>query len=350
MLVHLLYLYVRTGKYNVEGGTVSISLAESDSLAIFRIANTGPEAPLEDENIESVKTEDKGEEQKVDPKEKIKKAFRLDTYTTGAGLRNLRRIRWTLHEAPKRIRTALSIYLNRELRNQLRARNQNLKIDRLLSQIDMGGLGRIAQTYAGGEQSIWTKYLDARKWLTRSVQQVRRLGLVLIPPDDVLDLGCGAGYFLFVLKQLGSRVLGIDLDHDPIFNETIRVLGIERIGFAITRRVKLPELGSRKFDLITAWAVCFNNYDHEETIWGPQDWDFLLDDLSERLTPNGRIIFSLNPQLDGKFYSEEIGKLFKRRSNLMDGRVIIFTKRRLDTTAKRTTNRVNSNQRAHVEP
>ena len=272
----------------------------------------------------------------MDFKEKIKKAFRLDTYTTGAALRNLHRIRWTLNEAPKRIRTVLSVYLNPELRNQLRARNQNLKIDHLLTQIDIQELGRIAQTYAGGEQSIWTKYLDTRKWLTRSAQQVRKLGLVLTPPGDVLDLGCGAGYFLFVLKQLGSRVLGVDLDHDPIFNEMIRLLAIERIGFAITSRVRLPELGSRKFDLITAWAVCFNNYDHEETVWGPQDWDFLLDDLSERLTPDGRIVFSLNPQLDGKFYSEEIGKLFTRRSDLMDGRVVIFTKPRLDATAKRT--------------
>ena len=47
---NLLYLYVRTGKYNVEGGTVSISLGKSDSLAIFRIANTGPEIPPEHEN------------------------------------------------------------------------------------------------------------------------------------------------------------------------------------------------------------------------------------------------------------------------------------------------------------
>jgi SAM-dependent methyltransferase len=281
-------------------------------------------------------SEDSGEEQKVNFKEKIKKAFRLDTYTAGAGLRNLHRIRWALNKAPERIRTVLSVYLDRDLRNQVRARNQNLKIDHLLTQIDIGELGRIAQKYAGGDQSIWTKYLDARKWLTRSAQQARKLGLVLTPPDEVLDLGCGAGYFLFVLKQLGSRTLGVDLDHDPIFNEMICLLGIERIGFAITRRVSLPQLGSRKFDLITAWAVCFNNYDHEETVWGPKDWDFLLDDLSERLTPNGRIVFSLNPQLDGKFYSEEIGKLFTRRSDLMDGRVIIFTKPRLDATAKRT--------------
>ena len=110
--------------------------------------------------IENVKTEDKGEEQKVNCKEKIKKAFRLDTYTIGAALRNLHRIRWTLNEAPKGIRAVLSVYFDRELRNQLQARNQNLKIDQLLSQIDIQELGglrrrtRVESNLSG--QSIWT--------------------------------------------------------------------------------------------------------------------------------------------------------------------------------------------------
>ena len=37
-------------KYNVGGGTVSISLTKSDSVALFRIANTGPGIPQEHEN------------------------------------------------------------------------------------------------------------------------------------------------------------------------------------------------------------------------------------------------------------------------------------------------------------
>ena len=46
----LLNLLDNAVKYNVEGGTVSISLGKSDSLAIFRIANTGPEIPQEQGN------------------------------------------------------------------------------------------------------------------------------------------------------------------------------------------------------------------------------------------------------------------------------------------------------------
>jgi SAM-dependent methyltransferase len=265
---------------------------------------------------------------------KIKKAFRLDTYTSGAALRNLNRLRWILKNGSADIRTYLRTSLSRELRQQWCARRQTQKIDYILARIDRQELDRITKTYASGENSIWTKYLDTRKWIERSLQQVRRLGLVLNPPRDVLDLGCGSGYFLFAVRQLGARVLGVDLDGDPIFNDMVRLLGIERVGFAVTRRVKLPQFGGRKFDLITAWMICFNNYDRPDAIWVAEDWNFLLDDLSERLTPDGRIVFSMNEQPDGKFYSREIAKLFASRSDLMDGRVVIFTKARLDATAR----------------
>ena len=46
----LLNLLDNAIKYNVEGGTVSISLNKSGSLAIFRIANTGQEIPQEREH------------------------------------------------------------------------------------------------------------------------------------------------------------------------------------------------------------------------------------------------------------------------------------------------------------
>jgi signal transduction histidine kinase len=46
----LLNLLDNAVKYNVEGGTISFSLGKSESFALFRIANTGPEIPQEHEN------------------------------------------------------------------------------------------------------------------------------------------------------------------------------------------------------------------------------------------------------------------------------------------------------------
>jgi hypothetical protein len=87
----------------------------------------------------------------MDFTQKIKKTFRRDTYTVGAGVRNLHRIRWTLKNTPWHIRTVLRVYLNREQRNQLHARKQKLKIDHLLAQIDVQELDRIKQTCGSRE-------------------------------------------------------------------------------------------------------------------------------------------------------------------------------------------------------
>jgi SAM-dependent methyltransferase len=271
----------------------------------------------------------------MDFKRKLEKAFRLDTYATGAGIRNVNRLRWFLKNAPGRLRSVAKIHSNRASVRDLHAREQRLKIDNLLALIDARELNEFARTYAGGDQSKWTKYLDTRKWLVRSTEQVGTLGLVLDPPRDVLDLGCGCGYFLFVVKQLGARVLGIDLEGDPIFERMIRLLEIERIPCAVTKHVPLPSFDGRRFDLITAWMICFNHQDQPEAIWGPDEWDFLLDDLAGRLTPNGRIAFGLNAQWDGKFHSEQLEKFFKTRSDFMDGRLVLFSKSRLDATTTR---------------
>jgi signal transduction histidine kinase len=45
----LLNLLDNAVKYNVESGVIAVSLKRSDSLALFRIANTGPEIPRDHE-------------------------------------------------------------------------------------------------------------------------------------------------------------------------------------------------------------------------------------------------------------------------------------------------------------
>jgi SAM-dependent methyltransferase len=268
----------------------------------------------------------------MDLKHRIKKAFSADTYSLAAGVRNVNRLKWGLKNLPAYFQTVGRIYLDPAARSQLSERRRRLHVDELLAQLDSQELERIRLRYEDGSDSIWSKYLDARKWLGRNIDYARRFGWLLDPPRDTLDLGCGAGYFLFVMRHLGSNVLGLDLE-DPIFNDILRALRIERVPFRIKRREKLPDFGGRKFDLITAWMICFNDYDRDDAIWGPLDWDYLLNDLTEKLTPKGRITFYFNAQRQPGIHSRELWEYFRIRADLLDGRLIIFTRSRLARTA-----------------
>jgi SAM-dependent methyltransferase len=269
----------------------------------------------------------------MDLKHRIKKAFSPDIYSVAAGVRNVNRLKWGLKNLPAYLQMVGRIYLDPAARSQLTERRRKLQVEELLTQLDSQELERIRLRYEDGSDSIWSKYLDARKWLARNIDYAKRFGWLLDPPRDTLDLGCGAGYFLFVMRQLGSNVLGLDLE-DPIFNDILRVLEIERVPFRIKRREKLPDFGGRKFDLITAWMICFNDYDRDETIWGPRDWDYLLNDLTEKLTPKGRIVFYFNAQRQRGIHSRELWKYFGSRADLLDSRLIIFTRSRLVRTAR----------------
>ena len=263
---------------------------------------------------------------------RIKKAFSPGTYSLDAAARNANRLKWGLKNLPAYLRTLRKTYIDPSVRSQFFERKRKLRVEELLAQLDQHELERIRLQYAEGSDSIWSKYLDARKWLARNIDYAERFGWVLDPPRDTLDLGCGAGYFLFVMRQLGSNVLGLDLE-DPIFNDILRVLQIERVPFRITRQEKLPDFGTRKFDVITAWMICFNNYDRDDTIWGPRDWDYLLNDLTEKLRPDGRIVFYFNAQRHRKIHTPELWKYFGSRADLLDGRLMIFTRSRLARTA-----------------
>src|ERR1700730_7695441 len=264
---------------------------------------------------------------------RIKKAFSPGTYSLDAAARNANRLKWSLRNWPANLRTLRKTYFDPTARSQFLERKRKLCVEELLAQLDQRELERIRLQYAEGSDSIWSKYLDARKWLARNIDYAERFGWLLDPPRDTLDLGCGAGYFLFVMRQLGSNVLGLDLE-DPIFNDILKVLQIERVPFRITRQEKLPDFGARKFDVITAWMICFNNYDRDDTIWCPRDWDYLLNDLAERLTPDGRIVFYFNSQQRRKIHTPEIWKYFESRADLLDGRLLIFTRSRLAQTAE----------------
>src|ERR1700676_5557425 len=106
------------------------------------------------------------------------------------------------------------------------------------------------------------KYVDNQLWLRTNMMRVFELGLDKSAESSVLDLGCGAGYFLYCCKYLGHSVHGIDLPDYEFYRDMIALFGISRTGFRIEPYKNLPVL-NRRFDVITAHQICFNGHKTE---------------------------------------------------------------------------------------
>ena len=140
-------------------------------------------------------------------------------------------------------------------------------------------------------------------------ERVQDLKLHRSTPKRVLDLGCGGGFFLFILKNLGHSALGIDVGRVVLFTELVELFGVQRLDWRISAFEPLPDLG-QKFDWITAFSVNFNLYHPSKERWGTAEWEFFLHDLQHYLAPGGKIFFGLNPLYNGDYYTPELRDFF----------------------------------------
>jgi SAM-dependent methyltransferase len=168
----------------------------------------------------------------------------------------------------------------------------------------------------------WPKYLDLPRWIDINIRRIRDVGLDVASRKRVLDIGCGSGYFDYIAKLLGHDVLGLDIDRLPMFAESTEMLGVRRVIWRIEAFVPLPDLGN-KFDLITAFLICFNNHKQPD-LWGAPEWEFFLDDLTRHLTPRGRVWLELNLERDGTFYTSELRDYFESRGAKIDNYKVMF--------------------------
>jgi SAM-dependent methyltransferase len=143
------------------------------------------------------------------------------------------------------------------------------------------------------------------------------------PPQHVLDLGCGGGFFLFILKRLGHSVLGLDIDESPLFKELLEVFDVPRTIFRIQPFESLPDL-DQQFDWITAFSIGFDRYRATDSRWGPGEWDFLLRDLQLQLAPRGKIYLALNPLPNGDYLTPELRQFFSNRGAEIERERIFF--------------------------
>src|SRR3984893_13609895 len=174
----------------------------------------------------------------------------------------------------------------------------------LLKNIDQKRLCEIQQRYADSPAQ-YAKYADIDHWLRVNRERVQDLKLHRCATKHVVDLGCGGGFFLFILKRLGHSVLGLDVDESPLFKELLEVFGVPRTVFRIQPFESLPNL-EQQFDWITAFSIGFDRDRKTTSRWGPTEWDFLLRDLQRRPAPGGKIYLALNPLPNGDYLTADL--------------------------------------------
>jgi SAM-dependent methyltransferase len=191
-------------------------------------------------------------------------------------------------------------------------------VTRFMAHIDQAELRRIQETYAVPGSHDWPKYVEAERFLKMNVRRAQDLGLDRMPPQHILDLGSGAGYFLFVTRVLGHSGLGLDVDNRPLFREMFDLFGLQRAIHRIEKFKPLPDTG-RQYDWITAFSASFAGAG-QPVPWGIVEWRYFLQDARQHLRPGGRIYVDLNPRADGSFYSEELRDFFLSQGALIDRR------------------------------
>jgi SAM-dependent methyltransferase len=159
-------------------------------------------------------------------------------------------------------------------------------------------------------------YEDAAYWIGVNVKRVQDLWLDRSPPLQILDLGCGPGYFLYLCRLFGHEGIGIDPDDEPFFRGTTQLFDVRRVIARIYPQTPLPDLAKR-FDLVTGHRVCFHRISRRQNgewlEWTPADWEFFINDIRTRfLKSDGRLLLEFNRRHNGSsFFTEELRAFFE---------------------------------------
>ncbi|MFL6515711.1 MAG: class I SAM-dependent methyltransferase [Chthoniobacterales bacterium] len=204
---------------------------------------------------------------------------------------------------------------------RLRRRLRPIALQPLLEKLDPAQLQEIQERYASSPVQI-AKYADVDRYMKLNIERVQDLQLHRSTPKEILDLGCGGGFFLYICQQHGHRCQGLDLEWFPVFTDLLNLMKVERKVWEIKAFEPLPDLG-RKFNWITAFSTGFNRV--KKKPWRVPEWKFFLDDLQKHLLPGGKVFFALNPEgRGGQYYDEELRAFFVRSGAQIERERIFF--------------------------
>lgn len=155
------------------------------------------------------------------------------------------------------------------------------------------------------------KYLDVDSWALESMRRVYQLKLNTAPPTRILDLGTGAGYFPFICRYYGHSAEALDVPDNEMYNKIIAALGIKRYEQYI--RTGEPLKVDGRYDLITAFMICFNNHKSPD-LWHVNEWSSFVEYLRKNhLNENGKLFFSFNSETEYEHMHPELVNFFKSK-------------------------------------
>ena len=175
-------------------------------------------------------------------------------------------------------------------KNLARFKARNAVRDGLFEGIDREGLAELRKKY---DNHPTRKYHDKFEHsLIRNAERLFRLGLDKGPKLRIFDIGSGFGYFLYGAKKMGHQPVGLDLD-DAYLTSVTTLLGLKKVVHRIEPGKPLPEIPGGPFDLVTAFATCFDNAGFPGQ-WTLDQWTFFMQDLRRFMAPGCKIHFKFN--------------------------------------------------------
>ena len=121
--------------------------------------------------------------------------------------------------------------------------------------------------------------LDYYSWVEFTLNYLK-------PQDKILDLACGTGTFLTMLKLKGYDCYGLDLSEEiiEIANEKIKINHLD-IDFKVANMIDF------KYDMIFDCITCF--FDSINFLNNKNDLSKMLNNIYNHLNPNGYFIFDI---------------------------------------------------------
>ena len=124
--------------------------------------------------------------------------------------------------------------------------------------------------------------------------------------SEVLDIGTGMGSLHYIFSYNNHKVCSFDIgDCADLFNKSCKVLGVQKEDFTIKKYASLLRFG-KKFDIINASLICFNNHKQAD-LWLRDEWLYFLKDIHDnQLRDKGTLYLGFNREnLSNRFLGND---------------------------------------------